>query len=114
DGVIGVRTALAPEPTRRSVHPGRPACELWWRFALLSAPPAGAATAGGRRRGRGNPRPRPRSTQGGQDMSEAIGQPGQAALPRPLGIGEILSTAWRLYQRHWRTLLAIAAVVVVP
>jgi hypothetical protein len=47
-------------------------------------------------------------------MSEAIGQPGQAALPRPLGIGEILSTAWRLYQRHWRTLLAIAAVVVVP
>jgi hypothetical protein len=47
-------------------------------------------------------------------MSEAIGQPGQAALPRPLGIDEILSTAWRLYQRHWRTLLAIAAVVVVP
>jgi hypothetical protein len=47
-------------------------------------------------------------------MSEAIRQPGQAALPRPLGIGEILSTAWRLYQRHWRTLLAIAAVVVVP
>jgi hypothetical protein len=47
-------------------------------------------------------------------MSEATGQPGQAALPRPLGIGEILSTAWRLYQRHWRTLVAIAAVVVVP
>jgi hypothetical protein len=47
-------------------------------------------------------------------MSEALGQPDQAALPRPLGIGEILSTAWRLYQRHWRTLLAIAAVVVVP
>ena len=47
-------------------------------------------------------------------MSEAIGQPDQAALPRPLGIGEILSTAFRLYQRHWRTLLAIAAVVVVP
>ena len=47
-------------------------------------------------------------------MSEAIGQPGQAALPRPLGIGEILSTAFQLYQRHWRTLLAIAAVVVVP
>ena len=47
-------------------------------------------------------------------MSEAIGQPGQAALPRPLRIGEILSTAFRLYQRHWRTLLAIAAVVVVP
>jgi hypothetical protein len=47
-------------------------------------------------------------------MSEAIGQPGQAALPRPLGIGEILSISFRLYQRHWRTLLAIAAVVVVP
>jgi len=47
-------------------------------------------------------------------MSEAIEQPGQAALPRPLGIGEILSTAFQLYRRHWRTLLAIAAVVVVP
>ena len=47
-------------------------------------------------------------------MSEAIGQPGGAALPRPMGIGEILSTAFELYQRHWRTLLAIAAVVVVP
>jgi hypothetical protein len=47
-------------------------------------------------------------------MSEAIGQPGEAALPRPLGIGEILSTAFQLYRRHWRTLLAIAAVVVVP
>jgi hypothetical protein len=47
-------------------------------------------------------------------MSEAIEQPGEAALPRPLGIGEILSTAFQLYRRHWRTLLAIAAVVVVP
>jgi hypothetical protein len=47
-------------------------------------------------------------------MSEAIGQPGAAALPRPLGIGEILSTAFQLYRRHWLTLLAIAAVVVVP
>jgi hypothetical protein len=47
-------------------------------------------------------------------MSEAIGQPGQAALPRPLGIGEILSMAFQLYRRHWRRLLAIAAVVVVP
>ena len=47
-------------------------------------------------------------------MSEAIGQPGQAALPRPLGIGEILSTAFQLYRRHWRTLLTIAAVVVAP
>jgi hypothetical protein len=47
-------------------------------------------------------------------MSEAIGQPGDPALPRPLGIGEILSTALQLYRRHWRTLLTIAAVVVVP
>jgi hypothetical protein len=47
-------------------------------------------------------------------MSEAIGQPGGAALPRPMGIGETLSTAFQLYQRHWRILLAIAAVVVVP
>jgi hypothetical protein len=47
-------------------------------------------------------------------MSEAIGQPGAAALPRPMGIGEILSTAFQLYRRHWRTLLTIAAVVVVP
>src|SRR5262245_22781525 len=47
-------------------------------------------------------------------MSEAMGYPGGAALPRPMGIGEILSTAFQFYQRHWRTLLAIAAVVVVP
>ena len=47
-------------------------------------------------------------------MSEAIEQPGEAALPRPLGIGEMLSLAFQLYRRHWRTLLAIAAVVVVP
>jgi hypothetical protein len=31
-----------------------------------------------------------------------------------MGIGEILSAAFQLYQRHRRTLLAIAAVVVVP
>jgi hypothetical protein len=47
-------------------------------------------------------------------MSEAIRQPGDTALPRPMGIGEILSTALQLYRRHWRTLLTIAAVVVVP
>jgi hypothetical protein len=47
-------------------------------------------------------------------MSETIGQPGDPALPRPMGIGEILSTALQLYRRHWRTLLAIAAVVVIP
>jgi hypothetical protein len=47
-------------------------------------------------------------------MSEAIGQPGEAALPRPMGIGEILNAAFQLYRAHWQTLLAIAAVVVVP
>jgi hypothetical protein len=47
-------------------------------------------------------------------MSEAIRQPGAAALPRPMGVGEILSAAFQLYRRHWRTLLTIAAVVVVP
>jgi hypothetical protein len=31
-----------------------------------------------------------------------------------MDLGEILGTALRLYRRHWRTLLAIAAVVVVP
>jgi hypothetical protein len=47
-------------------------------------------------------------------MNETVGQGGgMAALP-PRGIGEILSTAFQLYRRHWRTLLAIAAVVVVP
>jgi hypothetical protein len=46
-------------------------------------------------------------------MSEAIGQPDGVALPRPMGIGEILSTTFRLHRRPWRTLLAIAAVVVI-
>jgi hypothetical protein len=47
-------------------------------------------------------------------MHETIGQGGgMAALP-PRGIGEILSTAFQLYRRYWRTLVAIAAVVVVP
>jgi hypothetical protein len=32
----------------------------------------------------------------------------------PRGIGEILRAAFQLYRRHWRTLMAIAAVVVVP
>jgi hypothetical protein len=46
-------------------------------------------------------------------MNETIGQGGgMTALP-PRGIGEILSTA-QLYRRHWRTLVAIAAAVVVP
>ncbi len=47
-------------------------------------------------------------------MSEAIREPGGRVLPRAMGVGEILGAALRLYQRHWRTLLAIAAVVVVP
>jgi hypothetical protein len=47
-------------------------------------------------------------------MSETLGQGGgMAALP-PRGIGDILSTAFQLYRRHWRTLLPIAAMVVVP
>ena len=47
-------------------------------------------------------------------MDQTIGQGGgMAALP-PRRIGEILSTALQLYRRHWRTLMAIAAVVVVP
>jgi hypothetical protein len=34
--------------------------------------------------------------------------------PALRGIGEILSTAFQLYRRYWRTLLPIAALVVVP
>ena len=47
-------------------------------------------------------------------MSEAIGQSGGVVQRRPLRVGEILSAAFRLYQRHWQRLLPIAAVVVVP
>ena len=47
-------------------------------------------------------------------MNETIGQGGGIAALPPRGIGEILRVAFQLYQRHWRTLLAIAAVVVVP
>jgi len=47
-------------------------------------------------------------------MSETMGQSGGAAALGPRRIGEILSTAFQLYRRHWRRLLAIAAVVVVP
>jgi hypothetical protein len=47
-------------------------------------------------------------------MNETIGQGGgMAALP-PRGIGEILGAAFQLYRRYWRTLLPIAALVVVP
>jgi hypothetical protein len=47
-------------------------------------------------------------------MNETIGQGGAMAALPPRGIGEILSAAFQLYRRHWRTLMAIAAVVVVP
>ena len=47
-------------------------------------------------------------------MTETTGQAGgTAALPQR-GIGEILRAAFALYRRHWRTLLAVAAVVAVP
>jgi hypothetical protein len=47
-------------------------------------------------------------------MNETIGQGGGIAALPPRGIGELLSAAFRLYRRYWRTLVAIAAVVVVP
>ena len=47
-------------------------------------------------------------------MNETIGQGGGIAAMAPRGIGEILRAAFQLYRRHWRTLMAIAAVVVVP
>ena len=42
-------------------------------------------------------------------MSETIGQHGGIAALAPRGIGEILSTAFQLYGRYWRTLLPIAS-----
>jgi hypothetical protein len=47
-------------------------------------------------------------------MNQAIGQGGGLATLPPRRIGEILRAAFQLYRRHWRTLMAIAAVVVVP
>jgi Membrane domain of glycerophosphoryl diester phosphodiesterase len=47
-------------------------------------------------------------------MNQTIGQGGGIAALPPRGIGELLSAAFRLYRRYWRTLVAIAAVVVVP
>ena len=47
-------------------------------------------------------------------MNQPIGQGGGMAAMPPRRIGEILSAAFQLYRRHWRTLMAIAAVVVVP
>jgi len=47
-------------------------------------------------------------------MNQTIGHGGGIAALPPRRIGEILSAALQLYRRHWRTLMAIAAVVVVP
>jgi hypothetical protein len=47
-------------------------------------------------------------------MNQTIGQGGGLAALPPRRIGEILRTAFQLYRRYWRTLVAIAAVVVVP
>jgi hypothetical protein len=47
-------------------------------------------------------------------MNQTIGQGGGLAALSPRRIGEILSAAFQLYRRHWPTLMAIAAVVVVP
>jgi hypothetical protein len=47
-------------------------------------------------------------------MNQTIGHGGGIAALPPRGIGEILSAAFQLYRRHWRTLMAIAAVVIVP
>jgi hypothetical protein len=33
---------------------------------------------------------------------------------RPLGLGEIIDTAFKVYSRHWRALMLLVAVVVVP
>ena len=33
---------------------------------------------------------------------------------RPLGLGEIIDTAFKIYTRHWRPLMLLVAVVVVP
>jgi hypothetical protein len=40
--------------------------------------------------------------------------PGSPSLLRPRGIGEILGDALKLYQRHWRNLIVIVAVIVIP
>src|SRR4029453_7264213 len=39
-------------------------------------------------------------------------QPTAAGAPRPMRPTEILGTAFGLYRRHWRTLLAIVAIAV--
>jgi hypothetical protein len=47
-------------------------------------------------------------------MHQTFGQGGGIAALPPRGIGEILSAAFQLYRRSWRTLMAVAAMVVVP
>jgi hypothetical protein len=46
-------------------------------------------------------------------MRDATVAGGTATL-QPRGVGELLGAAFGLYRRYWRTLLAIAAIVVVP
>ena len=79
----------------------------------MSASAAGATTAEAHAAAEGIPGLDPAPPkEAGHERGHRAAPPGGPAPP--LGIGEILSTAFRLYQRHWRTLLAIAAVVVVP
>ena len=33
---------------------------------------------------------------------------------RPLGLGEIIDTAFKIYTRHWRALVLLVAIVVIP
>jgi hypothetical protein len=40
--------------------------------------------------------------------------PGSPRLLRPRGVGEILSDAFRLYRQHWRNLIVIVAIIVIP
>jgi glycerophosphoryl diester phosphodiesterase family protein len=47
-------------------------------------------------------------------MNQTIGQGGEITALPPRGIGELLRAAFQLYRRYWRTLMAIAALVVVP
>jgi len=40
--------------------------------------------------------------------------PSSPRLLRPRGVGEILRDAFELYRRHWRNLIVIVAVIVIP
>ena len=41
-------------------------------------------------------------------------EPGSPSLLRPRTVGEILADAFHLYTRHWRNLILIVAVIVIP